>query len=183
MKTEKLFSQNPSWMIISFIALATLFLLYPFLRSTKETVPVNSDIVTDSNSATDASSLNSSALRAEENALYVSEQKPGNSIFVNFAILKNGGYTVIHENKNEKPGIIIGFSQHLLRGKHQNFTVRLTRPIKSGDSLYAMLHEDDGDGVFNPTKDASIRSSVNDEPMLMIFDVDENANPDSPVSL
>ena len=182
MKTEKLFSQNMS-VIISFVALTALFALYTLSRVPKENTTVDSNIAVKSNGALDDSPTDSSALRAEENALYISEQKPGDSILVSFAILKNGGYVVIHENKNEKPGTIIRSSQHLSRGEHENLIIRLTRPIKSGNSLYAMLHEDDGDGVFNPIKDAPIRSRISNEPLMMIFDVDDNANPDIPVSL
>ncbi|MEK7636205.1 MAG: hypothetical protein AAB362_00750 [Patescibacteria group bacterium] len=186
MKLEKLLSQNASWIIISFVTLTALLTLYIFSQVPKENGAVNSNVPTESHNTantTDISSTDSSKLRAEENALYVSEQKPGISILVNFAIFQNGGYVVVHENKNEIPETIIGFSQHLFRGEHKDLIIRLTRPIKSGESLYATLHTDDGDEVFNLKKDPPIYSRVNNEPMMMIFDIDDNANPDIPILL
>lgn len=119
----------------------------------------------------------------ERNAIYVSEQSPGQSVQVDFATFERPGFVAIHEVKNEKPGVILGVSVLLNAGEAGNIPlVRLLRAVRDGETLFAMLHLDDGDGKFDPTKDKPAESGIGG-PIMMEFMVYNGANPPDEVNL
>ena len=85
-------------------------------------------------------------------------QKTGTSVLIQRAVLSTPGYIVVHEEQDGKPGPVIGNSG-LFEGVRQNLSVTLLRSSIEGEVLFAMLHSDDGDGIYefpggdNPTKD------------------------------
>ncbi len=87
------------------------------------------------------------------------EQAGGNNVFISRAVLVDGGYVVIHREEDGGVGEVIGVSEFIPAGMKENFLIDLTEEIVEGDVLFAMLHTDDGDGVFAldddlPTVDA-----------------------------
>jgi len=77
------------------------------------------------------------------------EQASGMEVFISEVVLPDGGYVVIHRATEEgTPGDIIGNSE-FITGKENNILITLTEESVEGDILFAMLHIDDGDGVFN----------------------------------
>ncbi|MCH7759019.1 hypothetical protein IID20_01545 [Patescibacteria group bacterium] len=115
------------------------------------------------------------------NAIYVSDVKPSTSVKVGFAILAGGGYVVIHEDSEGKPGAIIGNSDVLPQGENRDFDVELTRESIDDETLYAMLHSDNGDGEFNPAEDPPINSQGSI--ILMKFQVSASAEEPGAISL
>lgn len=95
----------------------------------------------------------SAPLMTGKNAIYVGEQLPSKNITVSLASLEKPGFVVIHESKNGKPGGIIGKSNLLSAGENKNILVDLSRVSRDGEVLFAMIHLDDGDGVFEASKD------------------------------
>lgn len=67
--------------------------------------------------------------------------------------LKESGYVVIHKEEKGKPGKIIGVSKILAPGLYTNNAIDLGEGVASGERLVAMLHSDDGDGVFSVETD------------------------------
>ena len=108
-----------------------------------------------------------------KNAIYATEQKPGNKLMVEFALLAAPGFVVIHENNTGQPGKISGVSALLAPGKTQGVLITLGRGTKNQETLFAMLHRDNGDGVFDQTSDPPILE--NGEPVMMEFAIDEGA--------
>lgn len=102
--------------------------------------------------------VSSGSLMVSENAVMVNNQNPGVSVKISFASFAEGGYVVIHEGKDDgMPGAILGNVGHLLPGESRDVEVMLSRPSVDKENLFAMLHQDNGDGVFNLNDDAPIK--------------------------
>jgi hypothetical protein len=86
--------------------------------------------------------------------IIVSDQYPGNVVYVSSVSTDKAGWVVIHKNANGVPGAVIG-SVYVNPGIAPA-KVNLTESMTDGSMYYAMLHEDDGDKVFNATKDKSM---------------------------
>ena len=103
-------------------------------------------------------------LQEEENlseaSISVKDQQAENSIIISQALLPQPGYIVIHEDKDGKPGPVIGTSE-LLQDNIEQLEINLTRPANPGEVLYAMLHKDDGDGQYEfPGDDTPLKDNA-----------------------
>jgi len=120
---------------------------------------------------------NSAGLIVDKNAIYATEQLPSQTVSVALVRLANPGFVVIHEDSEDMPGQILGQSVVLKAGETKNLSpITLSRSTKDGETLYIMLHFDDGDGLFNPTKDKPVLDSVSGEPLLTIVIVSKDAS-------
>lgn len=112
-----------------------------------------------------------------DNALYVSEQKPGTTMLAQLVMIEDKGYVVIHESDNGKPGKIVGTSRLLEKGQTMDVSITLSAPLVDGKMYIAMLHVDNGDGVFNGATDAPAQNEeVDASPIMMEFGVSVNAS-------
>ncbi len=117
-------------------------------------------------------------------AIYVAEQSPSRTVSVAVARLEKSGFVAIHEDNADKPGKILGVSSVLPAGETKNLTpIALSRVTKDGETLYAMIHPDDGDGVFDPAKDKPAQDSLIGESVMMIFTVSVDASAPGAVNL
>jgi hypothetical protein len=91
------------------------------------------------------------------NRVVMSDQYPGNVVYLSSVQLAQPGYVAIHKDNNGQPGAVIG-SAHFDAGINTG-KVTLTQPTVEGGTYYAMLHSDDGDGAFSETKDAPLKDS------------------------
>jgi hypothetical protein len=93
------------------------------------------------------------------------------------------GFVVIHEADGDSFGNVIGSSE-LLEGQdsYEDVEIMLDRAVEDGETLYAMLHMDDGNGEYD---DASTDAPVeaNGEVVLDTFTVDLPSVSASDVSL
>ncbi len=104
--------------------------------------------------------INSQPVELPANYVYVSVQRPGSSVVVNSASLTKAGFVVIYEEDSRgNISKIIGNSRLLLPGKSDKFLIGLIHPIISGEYLYAMVHEDSGDGIFTPAIDTPFQDN------------------------
>ncbi len=109
-------------------------------------------------------------------AIYVAEQSPSRTVSVAVARLEKTGFVAIHEDNAGEPGKILGASGVLPAGETKNLTpITLSRVTADSETLYAMIHSDDGDGVFDPAKDKQALDSLIGEPVMMIFSVSMDA--------
>jgi hypothetical protein len=115
-----------------------------------------------------------STLLVGENAIYVATQHPDEHVHVSMSVLKSGGYVVVHANNEGKPGSILGNSSLLPAGGSENFDVELSRSSKDGEIMHAMLHMDNGDGIFNAADDAPIKD-IDGNIIMMQFSVSKDA--------
>jgi len=100
------------------------------------------------------------------NSIIMSDQYPGNVVYVSSVRLINAGWVVIHKDNKGEVGDIIGYvwvNEGVNPAK-----ITLTSPIVDGGTYYAMLHSDNGDKVFNATTDLPLKDS-NGNIILRIF--------------
>ncbi len=118
------------------------------------------------------------------NAIYVAEQSPSRIVSVAVVRLEKVGFVVIHEDNAGKSGKILGASGALPAGETKNLTpITISRTTVDGETLYAMIHLDDGDGTFDATKDEPAQDSLGGEPVMMIFTVSLDASEPGAVNL
>lgn len=132
---------------------------------------------------TPVSDGNSAGLIVGDNAIYVAEQAPGQSASVGVARLAQPGFVVIHEDQAGAPGAILGQSGLLAAGESENVSITLTRATQDQETLYAMIHLDNGDGSFDPAQDVPATDSTGGGPVMMMFTVSIEASEPAAVSL
>lgn len=98
-----------------------------------------------------------SLMRAGKNLVLVFDQKPGKAVTANQIVLETEGYVVVHEEKNGTFGDILGFSQMLPSGISEQVTVNLSRETRDSETVYAMLHADNGDREFRAETDLPLK--------------------------
>lgn len=103
-------------------------------------------------------------------SLIVPQQAGGTNIFIENAFLLEEGYVVIHREEDGKSGEIIGVSELLQVGANDNFLMDIDEEVIEGDILFAMLHTDYGDGVFDPLLDIPTVDSEGNS-VLVKFDI------------
>ncbi len=118
-------------------------------------------------------------LMTGKNAINVAEQAPSSEARISLAVLEAKGYIVIHKISAGAPGEVIGASELLPKGKSENTPVSLMSPMQIGQKYAAMLHLDDGDGVFDAVVDIPALDSVSGSPVMMEFEVSAAGGPDA----
>ena len=114
-------------------------------------------------------------LSADQQVIYVSDQRPGQSVNISFASLNKSSYIVIRSNNNGELGSVLGNSKILPAGEARKVTVGLIRPSLNGEILFAVIYEDSGDGVFSPGVDVPAKDE-NGNIIFMMFNVDQGAS-------
>ncbi|MEK7208263.1 MAG: hypothetical protein AAB699_01805 [Patescibacteria group bacterium] len=118
------------------------------------------------------------------NAIYVEEQAPSRTLAVAVVRLEKPGFVLVHEDTSGAPGGILGRSALLPAGETNNLaTISLSRLTRDGETLYVMIHLDDGDGVFDAVKDKPALDSVGALPVMMSITVSAEATEPGAVSL
>ncbi|OGN14423.1 MAG: hypothetical protein A3J47_03225 [Candidatus Yanofskybacteria bacterium RIFCSPHIGHO2_02_FULL_43_22] len=119
---------------------------------------------------------NSSGFFIRENAIYVAEQSPSNTVSVSIVRLEKPGFAVVHDDINEAPGEILGTSNLIISGETaDSLLITLSRSTLDGETIYVMLHFDNGDGIFDLTKDKPVIDPVTNEPITMIVVISQDA--------
>lgn len=120
---------------------------------------------------------NSSGLVVGKNAIYVAEQVPSKIVSAAVVHLEKPGFVVIHEDAAGVPGAILGVSGLLAAGETKSpALISLSRATKDGETIYAMLHLDNGDGVFDVGGDKpAAEDRVGGEPVMMVVTVSADA--------
>jgi hypothetical protein len=107
----------------------------------------------------------------------VSEQQPGTSVRVDFTTLMMPSFIVIQKNFGGELGEIIGSSALLAGGYTENIDVPLTMSTVRGETYFAVLYQDDGDGVFAKGVDIPLYDATGMTPMFVLFSIADNPTP------
>jgi len=95
------------------------------------------------------------AMEKDDSSITASDQPAASSVAIDSATLIAPGYIVIHEQTDGELGPVIGNGELYEAGSFENVSVALDRPSVTGETLYAMLHDDDGNGLYEfPGADA-----------------------------
>lgn len=100
-----------------------------------------------------------------KNSTIVKDQKPGEEAMIDDVVIERKGYVVIHEDNDGKIGTIVGTSALLNAGETREVPVKMK--VHPGLSHWAMLHADNGDGVFDAKLDLPIKDENGDTIMKM----------------
>lgn len=107
-------------------------------------------------------------LPGEGDVVLAEDQNAGWDINVSVIKLQKPGFVVLHRaNDLGKPGAILGAST-LLDGELSDFALRLDAPAYDNDTLFAMLHYDDGDGTFDSELDSPVLDAL-ENPVMIEF--------------
>ena len=118
----------------------------------------------------------SAGLIVGKNAIYVAEQVPSQIVSVTVVRLEKPGFVVIHEDANAVPGKILGASNLLMAGETKDSPqIALSRPTVDGETIYAMLHFDDGNGVFDAAKDRPVLDAIAGESVMTVVVISKDA--------
>ncbi len=101
----------------------------------------------------------SAPLSGEKDSVFVEDQAPAINVRITKLTLSEDGWVVIHDEREEKPGIIIAAAR-FDAGTYENRDVDLLgKTTEEGKTYFAMLHRDDGDRQFDYTNDLPIKDS------------------------
>ena len=90
-----------------------------------------------------------------KNMIEVKDQKSGDEAMMDTVFLEKKGYIVIHEDDNGSIGTIVGHSDLLNHGETKSVILKMN--LHPGLSHSAMLHVDNGDGVFDEKQDLPLK--------------------------
>ena len=122
-----------------------------------------SGVPTDNGSA---SSSNTTSATNGLNRIVMSDQYPGNVVYLSSVQLQTPGWVVIQADNSGQPGKIIGeawFDAGINPGK-----VTLTQPTVEGGTYYAVIYTDNGDKKFDSTVDMPLKDA-NGNIIMSIF--------------
>ncbi len=105
---------------------------------------------------------------ASDNKISVEIQSAGKEVAVSSVALTGESWIVIHEDEAGKPLRILG-AKRLNAGTYTNVVVKLLRETVEGHTYYAMLHGDDGDGLFDSKKDM-VETDISGAPIIAKFE-------------
>jgi hypothetical protein len=108
--------------------------------------PVDNSVATDNSSATTPGAIN---------RIVMSDQYPGNVVYISSVQLANPGWVVIQADNAGQPGAIIG-EEYLAAGINPA-KITLSSPMVDGGTYYAVLYDDtDGTQTWNATADKAL---------------------------
>jgi len=128
-------------------------------------VPVNAPTNTDSSvSDTEASSTevtNASSTQSVDGigSISVVDQVASKTVSIKSVILAHPGWIVIREDRDGQPGNILG-AQWLPEGTFDDQFVELLRGMKSQNTYYAVLYNDDGNKLFDYKIDSPLTDNT-----------------------
>lgn len=135
------------WVVTVIVIIILILLGYYTFKGSDTTV---TDDVTKSPTAT---------ISTDANRVIVSDQFPGNIVYVSSVQLENPGFVVIKKDKAGVPGEIIG-SQYFDKGINPGKITLKTGTVEGG-TYYAIIYSDtDGDKVFNEAKDMPVKDKT-----------------------
>ncbi|MDE2172907.1 MAG: hypothetical protein KGJ33_03115 [Patescibacteria group bacterium] len=103
---------------------------------------------------------------AAVNRITMTDQYPGNVVYLSSVQLAQPGWVVIQKDNNGQPGDIIG-SAHFDAGINPG-KITLTQPLIDGGTYYAVLYTDDGSGTFSTTADQPLKDA-NGNVIMQVF--------------
>lgn len=106
------------------------------------------------------------------NGIVMSDQYPGNVVYLSSVQMDKAGWVEIHKDNNGQPGAIIGSAW--APAGISPVKVTLTEPLIDGSTYYAMLHSDNGDQKFNAATDLPIKDA-NGNIVMRVFHASASA--------
>lgn len=106
---------------------------------------------------TDTNATTSQNANTGVNRITMTDQYPGNVVYISSVQLAKPGWVVIHKDNAGKPGDVIG--SKLFQAGINPGSISLSSPMVDGQLYYAVLYNDDGDGKFDIAKDLPLKDA------------------------
>lgn len=148
--------------VVTVIVIIALIVIGILVFGNKKTTP-----------STNGGNATTTATAGSQNSIVLSDQFPGNVVYVSSVQASQPVWVAIHKDNAGQPGDIIG-SAHFDAGISPG-RVNLTTSTIDGMTYYAMLHADDGDATFDPSKDLPLKDS-NGNIIMRVFKASSSAN-------
>ena len=100
-----------------------------------------------------------SSQEATSAKIAISNQLPGEVVLVSEVIMIDAGWVAVHDNNNGQPGNILG-AYFLPAGTYQNQMIPLLRGVTDGNSYLIVIHQDDGDKIFDYKLDTPVTDTA-----------------------
>lgn len=134
-------------------------IITPFTLSTETSNIKNVDEIVEDEVVTDSVEVeDKKAVGITDVTINVENQVAGSIVSIDRVVSSTGGWIVIRNNTYGTPGNVIG-TQHFDAGMFDG-TVKLLRNTRIGNIYYAVLYNDNGDGIFNLRTDKPIVDSA-----------------------
>jgi hypothetical protein len=119
--------------------------------------PVDNSVATDNSGATTPGAIN---------RIVMSDQYPGNIVYISSVQLASPGWVVIQANDAGVPGAIIG--EAYLGSGINPAKITLSSPMVDGGTYYAVLYSDNGDQTFSASTDKPL-TDANGNVIMKVF--------------
>ena len=109
------------------------------------------------------------------NRLVVTDQNPGNVVYISSAELATSSWIVIQADNAGLPGKVLGsakFKSGINPGK-----ITLTSPMVNGGTYYAIIYPDNGEKTFDQTKSSPLKDSKG-QVIMKVFKANSSASVD-----
>lgn len=136
------------WIVTIVVIIALIVLGILVFGGKKTNAPVTTD-------DTAANQIPTTSL----NKIVMSDQYPGNVVYVSSVQVQNPSWVVIQSDKDGQPGAIMG-SAHFDAGINPGGKITLSTPTLDGGTYYAVIYTDSGSGKFDAVKDVPLKDSV-----------------------
>ncbi len=88
--------------------------------------------------------------RSSKSIFSIRNQPTGaNAVLVDTIKVNSDSFVVVHENDNNSPGNVLGVSDLILSDDIQSLVIPINRDMKEGESVFVVVHKDDGDSEFS----------------------------------
>jgi cytoskeletal protein RodZ len=148
---------KPMTWVIAIVVIIVLVILGIWLFGSKSSTPATTE--------TPATTDDTTA--AAVNRVVVSDQFPGNVVYLSSVQLAQGGFVAIQKDNAGTPGAVIGsawFDKGINPGK-----ITLSQSTVEGGTYYAVMYNDtDGDMKFDATKDMPLKDA-NGNVIMKVF--------------
>lgn len=156
-----------SSVLIFLFILIVLIGVYMFFSSDEAVAPVEDT----PSGETERSIMESDEMIDDINFISASAVSGSEIVIAESVILQSPGYVVIHLDDEGRPGAVVGNSELLDEGQHENVDVEIVSELAEGEIIYAMLHRDDGDGEYEfPGDDLPVTDDIG-EPVMAVVEV------------
>lgn len=136
--------------VVTAIIIIVLIIIGVLVFNNKSTEPATSMV--------DQTPTTTPATQTVANRVVMSDQNPGDVVYLSSVQLAAPGWVVIHKDNKGTPGAVIG-SMYFPAGTNPGNKITLSQPLLDGGLYYAMLHSDDGDKKFDASKDLPLLDS------------------------
>ena len=163
--------------ILIIVVVAILILAGIYFFALRDDAPMDLDLTPDAGQEADENNGDGSAdgtngvggRNGATNSVILAENETGNFATIASANFTDDGYVAVYKVNSQGETTLMGNTDLLEAGMHTNVSVQLNTVVAEGETIVAVMHQDDGDGEFEfPESDFYLGNSTS----AIVSDVD-----------